>query len=330
MPELVRIEATEGFRLSDLEGEVRALDAQLLARHAPESHWMLLDRRRLLARCSTWWRSTPRLDGNRVGAVGHYAAADAASGARVIEAACDELRRAGTALAVGPMDGNTWRSYRFVTDRGDAPPFLLEPWQPPEWPAHFGACGFEPLASYHSALCEDLSEPDPRAAAACARLARNGVAIRPLKLDEFEAELKRIHALSAVSFAGNFLYTPLAESDFLQQYVPIRGYVHPGLVLIAECEGEVVGYVFALPDWNEKQRGAEPRTIIVKTVAVAGGRRHAGLGVCLVARVHEAAHAMGYTRAVHALMHDENNSANVSRRYSRVMRRYTLFARNLA
>jgi hypothetical protein len=36
----------------------------------------------------------------------------------------------------------------------------------------------------------------------------------------------------------------------------------------------------------------------------------------------------GYTRAIHALMHDANRSGNISSRYARPIRRYTLYAQS--
>ena len=44
----------------------------------------------------------------------------------------------------------------------------------------------------------------------------------------------------------------------------------------------------------------------------------------------EAARALGYTRVIHALMHEDNRSLRLSEQYgTAVMRRYTLFARPL-
>jgi hypothetical protein len=49
-----------------------------------------------------------------------------------------------------------------------------------------------------------------------------------------------------------------------------------------------------------------------------------------VAEVQQRAAALGYTRAVHALMHEQNVSRNISRRYAETIRRYALFAKRLA
>jgi hypothetical protein len=87
-----------------------------------------------------------------------------------------------------------------------------------------------------------------------------------------------------------------------------------------------VGFLFALPDVRNDPAG----TLIIKTVAVAPGATQAGLGSLLVGLVQREAHACGFRRAIHALMHQRNVSQNISRRYARTIRRYALFSRFLA
>ena len=100
----------------------------------------------LAARCSLWWSTVPPLEGARAGYIGHYAAADDRAAETLLESACRELAKHRCAVAIGPVDGSTWRKYRFVVERGGEPPFFLEPDNPDEWPAQFLRCGFAILA----------------------------------------------------------------------------------------------------------------------------------------------------------------------------------------
>ena len=63
-----------------------------------------------------------------------------------------------------------------------------------------------------------------------------------------DAELRRIYVLSLAAFSGNFLYTPIGEEEFLAQNDAVLPYVRPELVLLAEQEDVLLGYMFALPD----------------------------------------------------------------------------------
>lgn len=276
-----------------------------------------------------WWTQTPALPGEKIGAVGGFQASGAAAAAAVLGRAVDRLRAEKCSLAIGPMDGNTWRRYRFVTDAGTEPPFLLEPTNPPEWPGWWCAAGFAPLAEYYSAATRDLATRDERLAGVATRMAAAGVAIRSLDATRFEEELARIYDVSVISFQENYLYTPLPREEFVGQYRAVRAQVRPELVLLAEQAGRPVGYVFAIPDLARAQRGEPATTMIVKTLAVVPGRANAGLGALLLDTVHQAALRLGFTRAIHALMHETNRSRNLSAHFAQMIRRYTLFARRL-
>jgi GNAT superfamily N-acetyltransferase len=301
-----------------------------LAHHAPDAHWMSIgDGSALLARSSLWWTRTPVLPDHRVGIIGHYAARDAAAGVPLLEHCCRELAARGCTLAVGPMDGSTWRRYRFMTERGSEPVFFLEPDNPDDWPGHFLALGFRPMAHYISAVNDDLSRTDPRARDIAHRMTAQQIRIRPLNPDRVEDDLRRIYAVSEVSFRDNVLYSPISAAEFLEQYRPLLPRVRPELVLIAERHGEPVGFVFAVPDLRQAERGRSIETVVVKSIAVLPERAHGGLGTLLLAECHAIARTLGYTRAIHALIHEHNVSRNISRHTARPMRRYTLFAKVL-
>jgi GNAT superfamily N-acetyltransferase len=281
------------------------------------------------ARCSLWWQHVPAYKQHHVGVIGHYAAATDDAGAAVLAAAQERLREAGCTLAIGPMNGNTWRSYRFITEPGDQPPFFLEPSNPPEWPLQFERAGFSSLASYFSALNSDLSRPDPRLEALEKKIAEAGVVIRSANSD-LRRELAKIYAVSQISFRQNFLYTEIPETEFIAMYEPVLPVARPELVLLAEHAGQCVGYVFAIPDFAQKARGQDVDTFIVKTVSILPQQDLRGLGTLLVAHAQQRGHELGFQRCIHALMFEDNISLNISRHYATMMRKYTLYSKDLA
>ncbi len=331
MERLIQVRTPEDLSRWNGEAGVPPLEPADLIQHAPDAHWMLVGGNgEALARCSLWWRGTASLPGHRLGVIGHYAAGDASAAHRLLRHACGELEARRSTLAVGPMDRNTWRRYRLLTERGSEPAFFLEPDNPDDWPRHFLDVGFAPLANYSSAIISDLDREDPRMTQVALRVAGQGIRIRPLDPHRPEDELRRIYSVARVSFRDNFLFTPITEAEFVARYRPLLGWMRPGLSLIAEHADRPIGFLFALPDWLQARRGQTIDTVILKTVAVLPDRAHAGLGSLLVARGHAIARTRGYTRAIHALMHEANSSRNISGRYSgNTMRRYVLFAKPL-
>lgn len=283
----------------------------------------------LVGHAALWWRETPELDGARVGAIGGFTAQDGESARAVLAAAEEKLRQAGCRTVVGPMNGNTWRKHRFVTDECEGRgPFLLEPRNPIEFPKWWESAGYQVLSRYSSSRI-DL-ENDPGIPAALAqRLLRSGLEILPLDEARFDDELKAIHAVSVKSFSHNFLYTPLEEGAFVDAYRKIRERVDTDLVRIARRGGDVCGFVFGISDWEAAARGERP-ALIVKTLAVDPESRCAGLGSLLVDELHRIGREKGYGEAIHALQHETNSSLKITgRHHGEVLRRYSLFSKIL-
>lgn len=276
--------------------------------------------------CRLWWNGVPAIPGERAGCIG--AVSPAPSGSPLMQHALERLREEGCTLALAPMDGTTWHSYRFVTGGSDAPPFFLEPVNPPSAPPLLQSAGFTPLSRYSSSLVElNHSVPLERLEQ---RLARRGVTLRNLDAGNFEGELDRLFELSLASFADNFLYTPVDRAAFGQLYQGIEHLVLPDFVRFAEWEGQPVAFVFAVPDWLEHRRFGKTSTLVVKTLATHPRWRHLGLGALLVEQVQAAARAQGFTRAIHALQHETNSSLKITgRNEGQRFREYTLFSRSL-
>jgi Acetyltransferase (GNAT) family. len=332
MDDLVRIDSPAEPGLVTAVAGAPPLDPQDLAFDDPQETWLLrAPGGQIAARGSIWWRDAPALTDRRTGLVGHYAGRDLASGKRLLDHLCTRLAAEGCTLAVGPMDGSTWRKYRLVVERGAEPPFFLDVDNPADWPDHFRAAHFTTLAEYASTVVEDLSSEDRRTGRVATRLDGIGLRVRALEPARADDELRALHHLSLVAFQNAFLFSPIDASRFLSLYRPLLPYVDRRLVLLAEHDERVVGYVFAIPDLNETARGARPRTLIVKTLAVLPDRAYAGLGALLLSQVHRRAREIGLDRAIHALMHVSNASRALSGHWQgRPIRRYEIFARDLS
>ena len=305
-------------------------NTELLRKHQPDEHCVVLnDRNQVTARCSLWWKAAPPLPKQQMGIIGHFAADDKNSAVEILRQACERLTDAGCTLAVGPMDGSIWRSYRLVTaNNGDAA-FFLEPNTPLEWVQRFLDAGFSETATYFSAINSHLNKADPNIRRATLRLQREGIVIRNINPDDLQRELERIYEISSVSFRDSPFYTQLDQAEFKETYLGLKSLIEPELIFFAEQLGKPVGFIFALPDLLQAQRGQHTDCVIIKTVAVLPGRRYAGTGTVLIDAVRQTAHAMGYKKAIHALMREDGVSSVISSRTACPFRRYALYAKPL-
>jgi len=271
-----------------------------------------------------WWNQTPEFEGERVGAIGGFAAMDEPVTKILLEGAVGHLRSVGCQRIVGPMNGNTWRSYRFVIESTGRGPFLLEPRNPSLFPDWWRAAGFSEFSRYSSSAISLDGEPTVPPALK-QRLLRSGVVIRPMDPARYEEELTAIYDVCLRSFVSNFLYTPLEKEPFLDAYRRVKERVDPDFVRVAERNGVACGFVFAIADFEAAARGEKP-ALIIKTLAVDPESRCAGLGSLLVDEVQMAGHAKGFDTAIHALQYDGNTVLRITaRHHGEVIRRYALF-----
>lgn len=298
-----------------------------LAQSKPNETWCAIKGSRLAARCSLWSQDVVSYQGYKTAALGHFFAQEQHGGALLLEHACQRLAGQGIEYVIGPMDGSTWRNYRLVTHHGAHSPFFLEAYTPCDWPAIFAATGFTTIATYSSAQTVDLHYPDPSAQKFAARAEALGLSIRPFDVGRMQEELTALYTVSVQSFAHNFLYAPIALSDFLALYAPLTPYLAPDLFLLAEQAGQLVGFVFAIPDYQQKARGEAMDTVIIKTLARLPGRAYAGLGSYLAQELHRRAAQQGYRSVIHALMHDVNASRTISNKSAQTIRQYALYGK---
>lgn len=299
--------------------------------HTPDAHYSVSVKtaKNTVGRCSLWWTKTADYMQYRAGIIGHLVFRDMRVANLLLQHACDKLSENRCELAVGPMDGTTWENYRLITERGVEPPFFLEPDNSPELPEYFALNGFRPIANYISTATTDLDFVDPRYEIIRKRLHSSGVTIRTINYADYIDELVNIYRITSISFKNNLMYAPISEQDFIRLYSPLKSHVKPDLVFIAERDSEPVGFLFAIDDLNQAQRGKNIDTIIIKSLGILPHRDFSGLGRVLVSYCHMRARKLGYKKVIHALMRDPGYSSNLSQIYAKIIRRYALYAKIL-
>ena len=85
----------------------------------------------------------PNWDGRPTATLGEFACSSEKHGREVLTQAITHIQDGGINRVIGPMDGDTWHSYRFVTESDGSPAFLLEPKESLVGNAVFAGMGFK-------------------------------------------------------------------------------------------------------------------------------------------------------------------------------------------
>ena len=221
-----------------------------------------------VAKAICYFENTPKIDESHIGCIGEFEAKNEEYGIEIIKKCEDILKQKSISYVVAPMNGNTWKKYRTIKYTNGEDLFLLENVNPIEHNNIFINAGFRELHTYTSTKGLIENSYNSEALDMAERNIDEEIVIRKFNKDNSYEELKKIYNISKKSFDRNPLYTTISEEEFIKQYEPYIQMVDSDLILIAEKDGEEVGFVFCIPNFNENQKSEKIETLILKTIAV--------------------------------------------------------------
>ncbi|MGR6920373.1 hypothetical protein ACU635_39580 [[Actinomadura] parvosata] len=252
----------------------------------------------------------------RDGFFGQFACADDPAVAReLLDAAARWLRGRGLTTMLGPVNFTTNDECGVLVDGFEAPPSVMMPYNPAYYPALLESCGMTKAKDLWA--WDTAGQVPPERLLRIARRAehRHRLTVRPLDPARFDADLDRVKLVFDRAWHGNWGFTPMTDAEFAAAKRRLRKVMDPGLVQLAEVDGEPVAVALVLPDFNQAVAAARGRLTrfglpigqvrlsmaarrIDRVRGVLFGvvpdlRRH-GVEAALLARAHEAIVSGGY------------------------------------
>jgi GNAT superfamily N-acetyltransferase len=231
------------------------------------------------------------------------------------------LREKGARRVLGPVNLTTHDEVGLLVAGYDRPPAVLTPYNPPFYVALLEDAGYAPVRDYRA---YDWT-PGSREAGTLHRLAQRapGASIRAVDPRAWDDEVDRLHRLYNAAFADVWGFVPLSLEEFAQRAGQFKAFYRPELVLLAEQEGEAVGFAVLLPDvhvalpaargrllplgwWRllrAVRRIRSGRFVLMGVRPEAAGR---GLAAHLALAMGRAVRAAGYRHVDVSLVLDEN------------------------
>lgn len=264
------------------------------------------------------YRDAPSWDAVKTAAIGDFRFPSVAAGSRLLAETATRLRKEGFKALLAPMSGDTWHSYRVVTQSDGSGPFAMEPTSGDYDLAALETSGFSEIERYVSTRAR-LQDTIGAVATEV-----DGVTIAPWDGADAEHFIHTLFDMSSKTFSQNRFFKPISRDSFLALYRPIIPLIDKDHVLFAHGEeGQMIGFLFGIP--NLMDTSGKP-SVILKSYA--SGRR--GVGHLLADFYHRRTLDMGFSTVIHALMHEDNVSLERSARHgAEIFRRYALMGRKL-
>ncbi len=257
----------------------------------------------------------------RFGLVGLFACENDVDAARALLNAASEWLGENNLNAVrGPMAGDIWHRWRFMTRGFDTEPFAGEPRNPKYYPDLFSACGFASARTYSTKLVTNLEGQLARFSAPAALNAKRGYSFRNVNRAAWQDDLQHVYELCRHSFATRWSVTETTYEDFADVYNRwLRRVGSEQIVLAVDKAKAVVGLGLAVV--------APQDTLNIRTVAVYPHAAGFGLGKAISAELYRRAIAAGFKKVNHCLMSPDTPPQFWDHGLGTVTREYVIYER---
>jgi hypothetical protein len=249
---------------------------------------------------------------DRVTWFGFFEAADADTARRLL-GEVEAWGRARRARVVrGPANPSLNESAGLLVDAFDSDPYVLMPYNPPEYAAYIEGAGYRKSKDL-LAWDIDMTVPCPeRITRLAARVADHyHVVVRPVDMGAFDRDLGILKTVYRAAWDDNWGFVPPTDDEIRQLAVDLKPVLDPELVLFAERNGQPVACVVAIPDINQVLRRMHGnllpfgivhflrrKSIVTRArlllLGVVPEARRIGLYPLLIAEIHRRAVARGY------------------------------------
>jgi len=203
----------------------------------------------------------------------------------------------GAKIIVGPLNPSTNYELGILIDGFNSPPYFMMTHNPAYYDEMIRRCGFNKARDFFAYLINEQTYDQQRLERVKAKLAlRKNVYVRKGNRKNFLNELKILHQIYNDAFKEHWGFFPMKWEEFQFMGKDMATILDDDLMLIAECDGEPAGFIFALPNINSlliQSRSGKlfPKNVInllfkrkkissarILTVAVKKKFRHWGLG----------------------------------------------------
>jgi GNAT superfamily N-acetyltransferase len=190
----------------------------------------------------------------KVGTFGFFECIDDSTVARaLLDTAYEWVAERGMTKLTGPFSFSTndeFTSPGVLVDGFDKPPVIMMTHTPPYYARLLEENGFV-KAKDLLAFWLDMTQIDQRLLKGIERVSRGqNVTLRTLDMKHLDEEIGRIKEIYNAAWERNWGFVPMTEAEFDYMAEAMKPIVNPRMCIIAEIDGEPVGFALQLPDYN--------------------------------------------------------------------------------
>jgi GNAT superfamily N-acetyltransferase len=173
----------------------------------------------------------------------------------LFDAAVSWLHARGRTSMIGPIDYSTNYPSGLLIEGFDTPQRVMMNHNPPYYAELLDEIGLRKSKDMYAWWFDSENESIERWQRRAAKLAeRGGITIRPVRFEDFNIELAKCMQVYNQTWEKTWGFVKMTPEEFRHMAYQLKQTARPELLLLAEVEGQPVGFCVTLPDVNEAIR----------------------------------------------------------------------------
>ncbi|MFZ1571593.1 MAG: aminotransferase class I/II-fold pyridoxal phosphate-dependent enzyme [Chlorobiota bacterium] len=176
----------------------------------------------------------------------------------LINAATDWLKERGMNKIRGPVSPSMNDEVGLLVEGNEFPSAVLMPYNPIWYEILLTNCGFKAakdLVSFKLSYPECMSERFTRVTDMLRT--RGRFTIRGLNMKEYPREINRLKTIYNLAWQPNWGFVPMTDEEIQAQAYELKQIIDKDFVLFAEKDGEVAGFLLAVPDIHQSMKSGK-------------------------------------------------------------------------
>lgn len=183
---------------------------------------------------------------------GFFEAADADVAKALLDVVDERAVALGRSAARGPVNPSMNDSSGVQIDAFERPPFVMMPWNPPEYREWIEAYGYAKVKDLHAWMVdEEQGIPERFGRLAQRARQRTGAVVREMRLSDWNDELNAVQRIYTEAWERNWGQVPYTDAEFAHLAETLKLIIDPHIALFVELDGEIAGLALGLPDLNQ-------------------------------------------------------------------------------
>lgn len=174
----------------------------------------------------------------------------------LIEVATDWLQERGMNKMIGPINPGFMYELGMLVDGHETEPYIMMPWTKKYYDKLLTDAGLEKEIDLFAYVVDDKTVALDRInrAEQIVRKRMPELSIRPVRLSDFDKEVRIIRDIFNQAWKDNWGFSPVGEDEFNHIAKDLKLILDKDIAHIAEINGKAVGFSVALPDMNQAFR----------------------------------------------------------------------------